>query len=234
MDITAISGAPALGHACLLRVPQCGGVVWSPCRTRSGSSELRHSAPDRTALIQPAGPSGVKLWMKMQEGDLDAELQGLTTVAQRIDEILQEEGNRLCAADVESELKKQFAFLPGGRGKNGSPVIVFPEFPAFDQLQDGEFHNVLTYLTSISSISTATLGFILVIDRRLDKWTSVRATLLRIAVRMNPECVRVCMHRCVCVCACIGVCACVHAKVCVRVCMQRCVCVSVHACVTYV
>ncbi|XP_072557039.1 guanine nucleotide exchange factor DBS-like isoform X2 [Paramormyrops kingsleyae] len=97
------------------------------------------------------------------------------------DEILQEEGNRLCAADVESELKKQFAFLPGGRGKNGSPVIVFPEFPAFDQLQDGEFHNVLTYLTSISSISTATLGFILVIDRRLDKWTSVRATLLRIA-----------------------------------------------------
>uniref|UniRef100_A0A3B3SR43 Guanine nucleotide exchange factor DBS n=1 Tax=Paramormyrops kingsleyae TaxID=1676925 RepID=A0A3B3SR43_9TELE len=149
-------------------------------------------------------------------------------------EILQEEGNRLCAADVESELKKQFAFLPGGRGKNGSPVIVFPEFPAFDQLQDGEFHNVLTYLTSISSISTATLGFILVIDRRLDKWTSVRATLLRIAVRMNPECVRVCMHRCVCVCACIGVCACVHAKVCVRVCMQRCVCVSVHACVTYV
>ncbi|XP_048834608.1 guanine nucleotide exchange factor DBS-like isoform X4 [Brienomyrus brachyistius] len=97
------------------------------------------------------------------------------------DEILQEEGSSLCAADIESELKKQFAFLPGGRGRNCSPVIVFPEFPAFDELQESEFHNVLTYLTSIPSISTATLGFILVIDRRLDKWTSVKATLLRIA-----------------------------------------------------
>lgn len=37
----------------------------------------------------------------------------------------------------------------GGRGANGSPIIVFPEFPTFAELEDQEFHNVLTYLTSV-------------------------------------------------------------------------------------
>lgn len=41
-----------------------------------------------------------------------------------------------------------FLFL-GGRGDNGSPIIVFPEFPAFGEITDKEFHNVLTYLTSV-------------------------------------------------------------------------------------
>uniref|UniRef100_A0A8C9SNY2 MCF.2 cell line derived transforming sequence like n=1 Tax=Scleropages formosus TaxID=113540 RepID=A0A8C9SNY2_SCLFO len=71
--------------------------------------------------------------------------------------------------------------LPGGRGESGSPIIVFPEFPAFSEIQEEEFHNVLTYLTSIPSLTAAGVGFILVIDRRMDKWASVKATLLRIA-----------------------------------------------------
>lgn len=42
-----------------------------------------------------------------------------------------------------------FFYFLGGRGDNGSPVIVFPEFPAFGEITDGEFDNVLTYLTSV-------------------------------------------------------------------------------------
>lgn len=38
---------------------------------------------------------------------------------------------------------------PGGRGTNGNPVIIFPEFPAFDELQEDEIQNVLGYLTSV-------------------------------------------------------------------------------------
>uniref|UniRef100_A0A4W5KR90 MCF.2 cell line derived transforming sequence like n=1 Tax=Hucho hucho TaxID=62062 RepID=A0A4W5KR90_9TELE len=71
--------------------------------------------------------------------------------------------------------------LVRGRGKNGSPIIVFPEFPAFGEIQEREFHNVLTYLTSIPSLSAAGVGFILVIDRRQDRWAAVKGTLLRIA-----------------------------------------------------
>uniref|UniRef100_A0A8C3AB14 MCF.2 cell line derived transforming sequence like n=1 Tax=Cyclopterus lumpus TaxID=8103 RepID=A0A8C3AB14_CYCLU len=69
----------------------------------------------------------------------------------------------------------------GGRGDNGSPIIVFPEFPAFGGITDGEFHNVLTYLTSVPSLSSTGVGFILVIDRRQDRWAAVKGTLLRIA-----------------------------------------------------
>uniref|UniRef100_A0A669D1A0 MCF.2 cell line derived transforming sequence like n=1 Tax=Oreochromis niloticus TaxID=8128 RepID=A0A669D1A0_ORENI len=73
-----------------------------------------------------------------------------------------------------------FLFL-GGRGDNGSPIIVFPEFPAFGEITDREFHNVLTYLTSVPSLSSTGVGFILVIDRRQDRWAAVKGTLLRIA-----------------------------------------------------
>uniref|UniRef100_A0A7N8YFY3 Mcf.2 cell line derived transforming sequence-like a n=1 Tax=Mastacembelus armatus TaxID=205130 RepID=A0A7N8YFY3_9TELE len=73
------------------------------------------------------------------------------------------------------------SFSPGGRGMNGSPIIVFPEFPAFSELEEEEVQNVLSYLTSIPSVAASGVGFILVIDRRLDRWAAVRATLLRIA-----------------------------------------------------
>uniref|UniRef100_H3D8M8 MCF.2 cell line derived transforming sequence like n=1 Tax=Tetraodon nigroviridis TaxID=99883 RepID=H3D8M8_TETNG len=87
----------------------------------------------------------------------------------------------LCAADIAPELMRQFAFLSGGRGDNGSPIIVFPEFPTFGDITDREFHNVLTYLTSVPSLSSTDVGFILVIDRRQDRWAAVKGTLLRIA-----------------------------------------------------
>uniref|UniRef100_A0AAY4EMH7 Mcf.2 cell line derived transforming sequence-like a n=1 Tax=Denticeps clupeoides TaxID=299321 RepID=A0AAY4EMH7_9TELE len=94
---------------------------------------------------------------------------------------MQQESSPLCAVDVTPGLRKQFAFLSGGRGENGNPIIIFPEFPAFGELQEQEFHNVLTYLTSVPSLSAAGVGFILVIDRRQDRWASVKGTLLRIA-----------------------------------------------------
>uniref|UniRef100_A0A8B9GGB1 MCF.2 cell line derived transforming sequence like n=1 Tax=Amazona collaria TaxID=241587 RepID=A0A8B9GGB1_9PSIT len=52
--------------------------------------------------------------------------------------------------------------------------------PAFSEIPEKEFQNVLTYLTSIPSLQDAGIGFILVIDRRQDKWTSVKASILRI------------------------------------------------------
>lgn len=41
------------------------------------------------------------------------------------------------------------ALSPGGRGQDGSPVITFPDYPAFSDLPDKDFQNVMTYLTSI-------------------------------------------------------------------------------------
>ncbi|XP_063734012.1 guanine nucleotide exchange factor DBS [Eleginops maclovinus] len=97
------------------------------------------------------------------------------------DDILQSQDGALCAAEIGSELQKQFAILPGGRGMNGNPIIVLPEFPDFNELEEEEVQNVLSYLSSVPSVAASGVGFILVIDRRLDRWAAVRATLLRIA-----------------------------------------------------
>ncbi|XP_063507254.1 guanine nucleotide exchange factor DBS isoform X2 [Pongo pygmaeus] len=104
-----------------------------------------------------------------------------TATATATDEIMHQDIVPLCAADIQDQLKKRFAYLSGGRGQDGSPVITFPDYPAFSEIPDKEFQNVMTYLTSIPSLQDAGIGFILVIDRRRDKWTSVKASVLRIA-----------------------------------------------------
>ncbi|XP_055083753.1 guanine nucleotide exchange factor DBS-like isoform X2 [Periophthalmus magnuspinnatus] len=112
-----------------------------------------------------------------QEQD-DESAEDLSTLS---DDLLQDVEPPLCAAHIGSELQRQFAFRPGGRGLSGGPIIIFPEFPDFHEIQEEELHNVLAYLTSIHSVASGGLGFILVIDRRLDRWAAVKSTLLRIA-----------------------------------------------------
>uniref|UniRef100_A0A8C9VY04 MCF.2 cell line derived transforming sequence-like 2 n=1 Tax=Scleropages formosus TaxID=113540 RepID=A0A8C9VY04_SCLFO len=97
------------------------------------------------------------------------------------DEIMQQEIRPLLAKDIIEQLKRQFALLSGGRGKDGAPIITFPEYAGFSDLPDEDFLNVVTYLTSIPSLDAASIGFIIIIDRRRDKWSSVRTSLARIA-----------------------------------------------------
>ncbi|XP_029106692.1 guanine nucleotide exchange factor DBS isoform X2 [Scleropages formosus] len=156
-------------------------------RSRSNGSCVRLrvlcSIAANSAPQSPSPPLSWRMipWMKTEEMARDELVQRLNAVTHSIDEIMQQESSPLRAVDIVNDLRKQFAFLSGGRGESGSPIIVFPEFPAFSEIQEEEFHNVLTYLTSIPSLTAAGVGFILVIDRRMDKWASVKATLLRIA-----------------------------------------------------
>ncbi|XP_053774101.1 probable guanine nucleotide exchange factor MCF2L2 isoform X2 [Desmodus rotundus] len=106
----------------------------------------------------------------------------LATVTTHIDEIMQQEIRPLLAVDIIEPLHRQFAILSGGRGKDGAPIITFPEFVGFRHIPDEDFLNVVTYLTSIPSVEAAGIGFVIVIDRRRDKWSSVKASLTRIAV----------------------------------------------------
>uniref|UniRef100_A0A3Q3WF39 Uncharacterized protein n=1 Tax=Mola mola TaxID=94237 RepID=A0A3Q3WF39_MOLML len=98
------------------------------------------------------------------------------------DEIMQQEIRPLLAIDIIEHLHRQFALLSGGRGKDGAPIITFPEYSGFSEVPEEDFLNVITYLTSIPSLDAASIGFIIIIDRRKDKWSSVKASLSRIAV----------------------------------------------------
>ncbi|XP_067259048.1 guanine nucleotide exchange factor DBS isoform X9 [Chanodichthys erythropterus] len=126
-------------------------------------------------------PENCRSLVKIPVEEMESFYRFIVSCDGLIYEIMQQESSPLCAADISPDLRKQFAFLSGGRGQNGSPIIIFPEYPAFGELEEQEFHNVLTYLTSIPSLSSTGVGFILVIDRRQDRWASVKGTLLRIA-----------------------------------------------------
>ncbi|XP_062982230.1 guanine nucleotide exchange factor DBS isoform X3 [Elgaria multicarinata webbii] len=123
----------------------------------------------------------MKCWLKTEEMALEELVWRLYAVSQHTDEIMHQDIVPLCAEDIEDQLRKKFAYLSGGRGKDGCPVITFPEFSTFSEIPEQEFQNVLTYLTNIPSSQDAGIGFILVIDRRQDKWTSVQTSILRIA-----------------------------------------------------
>ncbi|XP_034036238.1 guanine nucleotide exchange factor DBS isoform X3 [Thalassophryne amazonica] len=105
----------------------------------------------------------------------------MKSVSHVIDEIMQQEIRPLLAVDIIEQLHRQFALLSGGRGKDGAPIITFPEYSAFSDVPEEDFLNVVTYLTSIPSLDAASIGFIIIIDRRKDKWSSVKASLTRIA-----------------------------------------------------
>ncbi|KAK9519972.1 hypothetical protein VZT92_022662 [Zoarces viviparus] len=105
----------------------------------------------------------------------------MKSVKHVMDEIMQQEIRPLLAVDIIEQLHRQFALLSGGRGKDGAPIIIFPEFSGFSEVPEEDFLNVVTYLTSIPSLDAASIGFIIIIDRRKDKWSSVKASLSRIA-----------------------------------------------------
>ncbi|XP_039513471.1 guanine nucleotide exchange factor DBS isoform X2 [Pimephales promelas] len=107
--------------------------------------------------------------------------QRVECVLTHVDEIMQQEIRPLLAVDIIEQLHRQFALLSGGRGKDGSPIITFPEFSGFNEVTDEEFVNVITYLTSIPSMDAASIGFIIILDRRKDKWNSAITSLSRIA-----------------------------------------------------
>ncbi|XP_066566326.1 probable guanine nucleotide exchange factor MCF2L2 [Amia ocellicauda] len=120
-------------------------------------------------------------WLREEEMSLQELQQRLDSVITHVDEIMQQEIRPLLAVDIIEQLHRQFAILSGGRGKDGAPIITFPEYSGFGDLPDDDFLNVVTYLTSIPSLEAASIGFIIIIDRRQDKWSAVKASLMRIA-----------------------------------------------------
>ncbi|NXJ10054.1 MCF2 protein, partial [Odontophorus gujanensis] len=87
----------------------------------------------------------------------------------------------ICAKDISDELMKQFAFLSGGRGKDKAWIITLPDNSRFNDVPEDAVTKVLTYLTSVPSQHESDSKFILILDRRLDTWTSVKMTLQKIA-----------------------------------------------------
>lgn len=88
-------------------------------------------------------------------------------------------------ADVADLLHPQYAIITGGRAMDGSMLITFPDHSNFHLLTDRDYQRLIQYLIGVTSLQDADLGFQLIIDRRNDKWNSVKAVLLKISVSIN-------------------------------------------------
>ncbi|XP_075168525.1 guanine nucleotide exchange factor DBS isoform X5 [Haematobia irritans] len=84
--------------------------------------------------------------------------------------------------DVADLLHPQHAIITGGRSQEGCPLIIFPDNNNFNTLEEVDYQKLILYLTSVPSLQDADLGFHLIIDRRKDKWNSVKTVLQRISI----------------------------------------------------
>ncbi|KAJ8670670.1 hypothetical protein QAD02_001929 [Eretmocerus hayati] len=91
------------------------------------------------------------------------------------------ENGDLAVRDVADLLQPQYAIITGGKTREGCPIITFPDHGNFHNLSDLDYQRLMLYLTSVPTLHEADLGFHLVIDRRNDKWNSVKTILLKIS-----------------------------------------------------
>ncbi|XP_014241570.1 guanine nucleotide exchange factor DBS-like isoform X3 [Cimex lectularius] len=91
------------------------------------------------------------------------------------------EDTQLSITDVVDLLEQQNAIITGGKTREGYPIITLPDLSNFSTMSDLDYQKLMMYLTSVPSMHEADLGFALVIDRRNDKWSSVKSTLLKIS-----------------------------------------------------
>ncbi|KAM4732108.1 proto-oncogene DBL isoform 4-T4 [Anableps anableps] len=83
--------------------------------------------------------------------------------------------------EVRGYIEKQVAYLSGGRGEDSSVIITLPECSAFSDIPEEALAKVFTYLTLIPRTRQPGVKFIIILDRRLDTWASIKTALARIA-----------------------------------------------------
>ncbi|XP_060783764.1 proto-oncogene DBL isoform X2 [Neoarius graeffei] len=83
--------------------------------------------------------------------------------------------------EVAGYIEKQVAYLSGGRGEDSSVIITLPECSDFSDIPEEALAKVLTYLTLIPRARQPGVKFIIILDRRLDTWNSIKTALARIA-----------------------------------------------------
>ncbi|XP_053642336.2 guanine nucleotide exchange factor DBS isoform X4 [Cherax quadricarinatus] len=153
----------------------------------SCSSESSTKGPDSgywgEGTAVSCGKKGVKIMTQGRELHLPYAFLHQGRLKLRIvrDEVLEEGGCALSVRDVSELLHAQYAIITGGKSREGCPILTFPDRGNFAQLADEEYRKLIIYLTSVPSLQDADMGFVLVIDRRNDKWNSVKTVLLKIS-----------------------------------------------------
>lgn len=87
---------------------------------------------------------------------------------------------KIKAIEIAALLQEKYAFLTGAQANNGCLFVTIPEHPKFGSLSDRDMERILKYLVELASDELVEKGFILVLDRRKDKWGAVKSCLQKL------------------------------------------------------
>lgn len=87
---------------------------------------------------------------------------------------------KIKAIDIAALLQEKYAFLSGAQAKNGCLFITMPEHPKFGSLSDRDTEKIFKYLVGLASREMLQKGFMLVLDRRKEKWGAVKSCLQKV------------------------------------------------------
>lgn len=114
------------------------------------------------------------------KGEMDS-YHSLLQASCQLQSTLQQVAVPVSMKEVGGFIEKQVAYLSGGRGEDSSVIITLPECSAFSDIPDEALAKVFTYLTLIPRKRQPGVKFIIILDRRLDTWPSIKAALARIS-----------------------------------------------------
>lgn len=73
--------------------------------------------------------------------------------------------------------------IEGAKSEEGVGIVSFPDVRG--HLSFPDYRRLITYLLAVPAMDEATAGWVIVADRRGDKWSSVKTLLLHLSV--HPE-----------------------------------------------
>lgn len=87
---------------------------------------------------------------------------------------------KIKAIDIAALLQEKYAFLSGAQAKNGCLFVTLPEHAKFGTLSDRDAERIFKYLVGLASEELLQKGFMLVLDRRKEKWGAVKSCLNKV------------------------------------------------------
>ncbi|GAB1610590.1 guanine nucleotide exchange factor DBS isoform X15, partial [Argonauta hians] len=83
--------------------------------------------------------------------------------------------------DVAEVLQTKYAFITGGKARNGAPILTFPDVPGIPEITDEQYKKVMIYLCAIPALYEVEKGFVIILDKRNDGWGTVKSVLLKLS-----------------------------------------------------
>ncbi|KAM8910409.1 proto-oncogene DBL isoform 2-T2 [Spinachia spinachia] len=130
------------------------------------------------------GPASLQEEGEPEEEETRGAMEGYRCLLQagsQLESTVQQVTVPVSLKEVGGYIEKQVAYLSGGRGEDSSVIITLPECSAFSDIPEEALAKVFTYLTLIPRTRQPGVKFIVILDRRLDSWASIKTALARIS-----------------------------------------------------